>query len=363
VTELDDLLTQILGKEFDSAGQTVDEPAWARLNDAGLTRVGIPETLGGAGGNLSDAATVTTRCAQAGIDVPLTESLFLAAYLATTTGCSMPRGMMTVAIVEPHEQPWRRTTDGWHIDVSLAAVPWAGQWDHLWALGRTDHGDAALLQVDASGLRGTQNTGSVAGASLPPRFHRHFRADRVVEIDPVIVDEVKLAGALGRSCQLLGALRASLNLSCRYTAIRTQFRRTLASHQVVQHALAVMADDVAACETAMRTAVDHASALASPISVEAAMAIAAAKIQTSLAATRVARSAHQLHGAIGLTAEYPLHHYTTRLWRWRDDYGSEYDWSIRVAEIVRTAYQGDIWQALTAQSITQQSHSQQIGTR
>jgi acyl-CoA dehydrogenase len=152
---------------------------------------------------------------------------------------------------------------------------------------------------------------------------------------------------------MLGALRACLQLSCSYTAVRTQFRRTLASHQVVQHALAAITCEVAAAEAAVQSAVDHVAALGSGVGVETALAIAAAKVQTSAAATRVARTAHQLHGAMGLTAEYPLQHYTELLWSWRDDYGTEFHWSNRVVELIRSEYSGNIWLAITAQSTLQ----------
>ena len=41
----------------------------------------------------------------------------------------------------------------------------------------------------------------------------------------------------------------------------------------------------------------------------------------------VAKRAHQVHGAIGFTQEYRLHHLTRRCWSWRDEAGSELAWS------------------------------------
>jgi acyl-CoA dehydrogenase len=37
--------------------------------------------------------------------------------------------------------------------------------------------------------------------------------------------------------------------------------------------------------------------------------------------------AHQVHGAIGATVEYPLHLLTRSIWAWREDFGSEAEWS------------------------------------
>src|SRR5258706_417305 len=56
-------------------------------------------------------------------------------------------------------------------------------------------------------------------------------------------------------------------------------------------------------------------------------AVAAAKVRTATAASEGARLAHQIHGAIGVTYEHQLHNLTTRLWSWRDEYGSEAFWA------------------------------------
>lgn len=81
---------------------------------------------------------------------------------------------------------------------------------------------------------------------------------------------------------------------------------------------------------------------------EATAAVAVARITTAQAATEVARLAHQLHGAMGITQEYPLHHVTRRLWAWRDAVAGERDWTDelgrRAADLGETA----LWTELTA---------------
>jgi acyl-CoA dehydrogenase len=76
----------------------------------------------------------------------------------------------------------------------------------------------------------------------------------------------------------------------------------------------------------------------------ALFAIAAAKTQASASAAEIARIAHQLHGAIGITLLNPLHLATTRLWSWRDEDGDETCWAIRLARSVTAA---TLWPALT----------------
>jgi len=55
--------------------------------------------------------------------------------------------------------------------------------------------------------------------------------------------------------------------------------------------------------------------------------VAAAKLRAGEAGQIVAALAHQVHGAIGFTDEHSLHHFTKRLWSWRDEFGTERDWS------------------------------------
>lgn len=347
MSQLDTLLTQIFGKGPASAGQSIDGPAWAKLTEAGLVRVGLAERNGGGGGELTDAATVTIRSAEAGVAGPLVECLFTASHLAAKTGTTLPPGIVVTG--QAQGRRWNATAQGWQIRAAIAAVSWADRCAELWVVGRTSRGGSALLRA---------GTGEFTATPVPgvgePRFGVQidglFAPAVVTELQSSIVDELELVSALGRSCQLLGALRACLHMSCQYTTNRHQFRRPLASHQVVQHTLAAMAGEVAAAEAAVAAAVARTHTLGTDIGADAVLAIAAAKVQTSVSATRVARSAHQLHGAMGLAAEYPLHHYTTRLWLWRDDNGSETYWAGRIAQLVRTRYGNDVWAALTTQS-------------
>ena len=48
------------------------------------------------------------------------------------------------------------------------------------------------------------------------------------------------------------------------------------------------------------------------------------------AAQLVTAAAHQTHGAIGMTKEYPLHYLTRRLWAWRDEAGGHHRWADRL---------------------------------
>jgi alkylation response protein AidB-like acyl-CoA dehydrogenase len=76
--------------------------------------------------------------------------------------------------------------------------------------------------------------------------------------------------------------------------------------------------------------------------------MAAAKVRAGEAAGLCARIAHQLHGAMGVTAEHPLHQSTRRLLSWRDDHGAEAWWSRVLVQTLRDAAAPGAWQAVVA---------------
>jgi acyl-CoA dehydrogenase len=61
----------------------------------------------------------------------------------------------------------------------------------------------------------------------------------------------------------------------------------------------------------------------------------------------VARLAHQVHGAIGFTQEYRLHHLTRRCWSWRDEAGGEATWSRFLGAGLLADGPDGLWPALT----------------
>jgi len=52
--------------------------------------------------------------------------------------------------------------------------------------------------------------------------------------------------------------------------------------------------------------------------------------QIDAAAIVCARAAHQVHGAIGVTMEYPLQRFTRRLWEWEAGDGTAMRWARRL---------------------------------
>ena len=58
--------------------------------------------------------------------------------------------------------------------------------------------------------------------------------------------------------------------------------------------------------------------------------VAVLRLWLAEAAGQVAAAAHQVHGAMGVTREHPLHHATRRLWAWRDEWAPSRHWAGRL---------------------------------
>jgi acyl-CoA dehydrogenase len=71
--------------------------------------------------------------------------------------------------------------------------------------------------------------------------------------------------------------------------------------------------------------------------------IATAKIRVGEAATTGSAIAHQTHGAMGFTYEHSLHHGTRRLWSWREEFGNEAVWAMRLGRIIAARGADELW--------------------
>jgi acyl-CoA dehydrogenase len=123
-----------------------------------------------------------------------------------------------------------------------------------------------------------------------------------------------------------GALGAVAQMTVDYTNQRHQFGKPVATFQAVQLHL------ITAAQSAVRAQMAADIAVRALAAGDASFEIAAARVIVDDAITLGTRAAHQAHGAMGVTREYPLHHFTRRLWAWRHEWGTTRDWRRRVGE-------------------------------
>ena len=144
-----------------------------------------------------------------------------------------------------------------------------------------------------------------------------------------------------------GALGRALELAIDHVNTREQFGRTLAKFQSVQQALAQLACEVAAVDVAAFALADRLDRVGGDIGA-ARFELAAAKLRTNRAIGVGTAIAHQMHGAIGFTADYPLHRFTTALMRWRSEGGNDAHWARVLGEQVVALGGAGLWAEMTA---------------
>ncbi|GAB3573225.1 acyl-CoA dehydrogenase family protein [Amycolatopsis endophytica] len=292
--------------DFDRSGRFPRE-LWDAAEDLGLTLVAVDEARGGSGGSLTDQLTVLVTAARYAAPLPLAETA-LAAYLLATAGVPVPKGPLTVV-------PGNALRlSGGTLHGAARDVAWARTAGLVVALTNDDEGRARVVAFDPSGCE-RENGSDVAGL---PRDHLRVEADAVVDAGTELTRaDLRARGALLRAGQMAGALAATHSLTSRYVEERVQFGRPIGRFQAVQaHTVAIVQ---AAEITAMSTWRAAAVAARRPARFEAF----AAKLVANEAARTAVRAAHQAHGAIGMTREYPLHLHTRRLNAWQHEFGTE----------------------------------------
>ena len=136
------------------------------------------------------------------------------------------------------------------------------------------------------------------------------RQDVLVELDSGIMlssDDLASVTALGlaiTSAELIGTMRAALDLATDYAKERRQYGTAIGSFQAVQH---LLADAAVAIEGARSLALHAAWAVDARSAGEAMASGAAAKAYASRAALAVCETAIQVHGGIGNTWECFAH--------------------------------------------------------
>ena len=313
---------------------------WQAFEEAGLTLAWVPEAGGGAGGTFADGFAITRLTGRHAAPVPVAETL-LAGWLLSSLDLSAPPGPLTVAWQGRVELNEDGTLSG-----RAARVRFGSRAEHLAVLARSDGAMAVALVCTASCER-------LPGSNLAGESSDEVRFDRVEpvslarDVGASLPESLRRMGALVRVQQMAGALEGILELAVRYAGERRQFGRPLAKFHAVQHNLAVLAGESSAAGAAADAA---AMSLArhGVDDLHTFLAIASAKIRAGEAAGTGAGIGHQVHGAIGFTREYPLHHFTRRLWAWRDEFDAESVWADEFGRLVAARGADRLWSDLTA---------------
>ena len=310
----------------------VDKTLLQTIDEAGLTKVLLPENEGGAGGSWLDAEVVLRASGRHRVPAPVGEAI-AAYWLLSKASLPIPsEGVVTWApAIEKGDT------------LVVAKAPWVCVADHilLWS----DQGHFYLFD-SLDGLDQWKNM------AAEPRGTGTIEKSKAIASAQVPQDLQALGaqslGALLRAVQMSGALDGALHIAVNYATERVQFGRPISKFQAIQQQLALMAGHVA-------TAVRAAGAGCEAIERDPATAgfdIATAKVRNGEAVEISTSVAHQVHAAIGITFEYGLNFYSRRLWSWRDEFGSESYWAEEIGRAAIELGGAGLWSAITENTLS-----------
>jgi alkylation response protein AidB-like acyl-CoA dehydrogenase len=255
-----------------------DEALWKLLcEQVGAAALVVPEELGGAGGELGDAAVVLEALGRHLVPTPL---------LGTTL-----TELALLAVDEPDADTLGALAEG----TSIGAVVFDPDF--------VVNGDVADVVVAVEGdalVRWTAFTAEPITTMDPTRRLARVASQETAPLgpDPGLAD----IAAILLAAEQIGAAARCLDLTVAYTKDRVQFGRPIGSFQALKHRMADMYVKVQSA----RAVVDEAIADPSPTSA------ALARVAASEAFSAVAAEAVQMHGGIAITWEHDIQLYFKR---------------------------------------------------
>ncbi|UOR11340.1 acyl-CoA dehydrogenase family protein [Halobacillus amylolyticus] len=317
------------------------EELWSVLVESGVTSVGVPESLGGTGGDYNDALHILQLAGKFSVPLPLAETLMVQ-WLLADHGISPSSEILTLSVNPKNKIELEETPKGYSVQGKAVNVPWARHAKRIVVIANVEgKSKLALLPLDKANIEFNSN---LAGE---PSDTIHFQSVDVADIflEEVDVEQFRMKvtnlGGLIKIVMMSGAMEALLELSVLFSKEREQFGRPLHRLQAIQQHIAVLSGETVASVTIANKAIlafgkgvdDHE--------------IAAAKLKVNEAAGKVTEIAHQLHGAIGVTHEHRLNQVTRRLWAWRDEFGNENYWADQLADKVMNSNTESLWEMIT----------------
>jgi alkylation response protein AidB-like acyl-CoA dehydrogenase len=265
-------------REAMASDRGYDEALWTLLcEQVGAAALVVPEELGGAGGELGDAAVVVEELGKGLVPTPL---------LGTTLA-----ELALLAADEPDADSLAKLAEG----SSIGAV--------VFDPGYVVNGNVADVVVAAQDgrlTRWTEFSVHPVTAMDPTRRLASLEPKDTAELgaDPGIAD----IAAILLAVEQIGAASRCLDLTVAYTKERVQFGRPIGSFQALKHRMA----DLYVKVQSARAVVNDAVAAPTPTSA------ALARVCATEAFTAVAGEAIQMHGGIAITWEHDIQLYFKR---------------------------------------------------
>lgn len=259
-----------------------DESLWTMLcEQVGVAALVVPEELGGAGGELADAAVVLEELGRGLVPTPL---------LGTTLA-----ELALLAADEPDGETLEQLAAGAAIGTVVFDRDYVINGDIADVVVAVEHTGA-----DARLVRWSDVSAEAVDTLDPTRRLARVSAGgtAVISADPGIAH----MAAILLAAEQIGAAAKCLDLTVAYSKERVQFGRPIGSFQALKHR---MADLYVAVQSARAVVGD---AIAQPTPASAALA----RLAATEAFSTVAGEAIQIHGGIAITWEHDIHLYFKR---------------------------------------------------
>ena len=282
---------------------------WSLLDEQGFTHALCSAETGGAGATWGDLYPLFVACGAYQLPLPLPETI-LANWLLEQADITHPGGL--VGIVDDTGLGDRSDAAG--------HTSWGRRCGHF----LVPRGDE-LLMFAANDITLTHGR----NLAREPRDLVRLGAAKPIAVGGLARARANVLchGAVMRAAQAAGASQSALRQTIRYAGERSQFGRPLAKFQAVQQQIASAVSEVAALNAASEYACSTDES-------GREWGAAVAKITASEAGAVVCDVAHAVHGAIGYTCEYALHHATQRLRAWSMEFGNHHWWSKRLGRAI-----------------------------
>jgi alkylation response protein AidB-like acyl-CoA dehydrogenase len=307
-----------------------DEGTWSRLAEMGLLGLPFAESDGGMGAGPVEVSIVAEEIGRVLAPEPFVEAVVLAGGLVSDLGTDAQRAEVLGALAEgslipafAHTEPGSRweasarsvtaTEDGgsWTLTGVKEPVPNGARADLLVVSAVVEGATQLfLVQGDAEGLTRTgyrnhdgTRSAKVEFSGTPAQPLGTGTGDRTPAIEKALA---RARVAYGH--EALGAMETALTTTAEYLRTRKQFGVTLNKFQ----ALTFRAADMYVSLELARSTVMWAT-LVVDADGDVVAAADRVRLQTSRASRHIGKEAIQLHGGIGVTAEYKVGHYTSRL--------------------------------------------------
>jgi alkylation response protein AidB-like acyl-CoA dehydrogenase len=300
----------------------VARDVWGALIDLGVPGIVIPESFGGAGLRLLDAALVSEILGRHVAPAPFIGASVLAPLALLHAGSAAQRRewlpklasgqalagiAISEAIAGARDGAGVVTKDGRLSGSALFVLDFA-QADIF--IVADAGGGLHLVNADAAGLSKIALTTIDATRGLGELRFDSVEAEPLASGDAAAtLRRMRDAGWVMLAADTLGAGTRMIEKAVDYAKERQQFGRVIGSFQAVKHMCAEMAAELEPC----RALVWYAAHAFEAIPAEASLTAAHAKAHTSEIGRFVARTATEVHGGMGFTDLLGLHYWFKRI--------------------------------------------------